>query len=99
MFKKYFFIACFFIYNASFSQNDVITKEETFILSGTIFDDVLLQPIGKANIEISGGAYTTSSNAGDFRIRARIGDEIIIRSDEFETVYFTIEDEQSYAYW
>jgi len=96
MFKKYIFIVCFFIVcSTSFCQNEEIANEETFILSGTIFDEELLKPIGKANIEISGGSYTTSSNAGDFRIRARIGDELIIRSDEFETVYFTIEDEQS----
>ena len=70
-------------------------KNETFILSGTIFDDELMEPIGNANVEITGGAYTTSNSAGDFRIRARVGDQLIVTSDAFETVYYDIQDDQT----
>ena len=68
---------------------------QTFILSGTIFDDELMEPIGNANVEITGGAYTTSNAAGDFRIRARVGDQLIVTSDAFETVYYDIQDDQT----
>lgn len=69
--------------------------EESFVLKGSIFDDELLEPIGNANVEISGGAYTTSNSAGDFNIRARVGDQLVVTSDAFETVYYSIEDEQT----
>ncbi len=44
------------------------------------------------NVEINGGDYTTTNNAGEFTIDASIGDEIIIRSENFKTVYYTIKD-------
>lgn len=69
--------------------------DDSFIISGTIFDDELLEPIGNANVEISGGAYTTSNVVGDFRIRARVGDQLVVTSDAFETVYYTIENDES----
>ncbi|MEP2937675.1 MAG: histidine kinase [Gilvibacter sp.] len=78
-----------------FAQEEAEAEAQTFMLSGTVFDDELLKPIGKANIEIVGGAYTTSSKSGDFRIRARIGDQLIIRSDLFDPVYYDIKDTQS----
>jgi tetratricopeptide (TPR) repeat protein len=55
----------------------------------------LLEPISNANIEIAGGAYTTTDAAGDFSIRARVGDQLIVTSDAFETVYYEIQDDQS----
>lgn len=75
--------------NAESSKEDA-----TFLLSGTIFDDELLKPIANANVEISGGAYTTSSKAGDFSIRASIGDQLVITSDAFETIYYTVESDE-----
>ncbi|WP_435578250.1 histidine kinase [Gilvibacter sp.] len=72
-----------------------LQPRESFMLKGSIFDDELLEPISNANIEISGGAYTTTDAAGDFSIRARIGDQLIVTSDAFETVYYEIQDDQS----
>ena len=72
-----------------------LQARETFILKGSIFDDELLEPISNANIEISGGAYTTTDAAGDFSIRARVGDQLIVTSDAFETVYYEIQDDQT----
>ena len=89
---------------SAFGQNEDATRvqgvaddleEGTFMLTGSIFDDDLLEPIGNANVEIAGGAYTTSNAAGDFRIRARVGDQLIVTSDAFETVYYTIVDKQT----
>lgn len=65
-----------------------------FILKGSILDVETMTPVSKANVEVRGGAYTTSGKDGEFRIEARVGDELVIRSSEFETVYYTIKDEQ-----
>jgi len=48
------------------------------------------EPIAKVNVEVNGGAYTTTNTAGEFEIRARVGDELTIRQAGFETVYHTI---------
>lgn len=87
--------AMFMMVSVGYAQENEAAEEQTFMLSGTVFDDELLKPIGKANIEIVGGAYTTSSQSGDFRIRARVGDQLIIRSDQFDPVYYDIKDQQS----
>lgn len=65
-----------------------------FILKGSILDIETLSPVSKANVEVRGGAYTTSGLDGEFRIEARIGDELVIRSSTFETVYYTVKDNQ-----
>ena len=80
--------------DAAQNARSAADDEDSFILTGTIFDDELMEPIGNANVEIAGGAYTTSNSAGDFRIRARVGDQLIVTSDAFETVYYDIRDDQ-----
>ena len=70
------------------------TTKPSFILKGQVKEAENNLPISKVNVEISGGAYTTTNLAGEFSINAKIGDELIIRSDEFETVYYTIKDKQ-----
>lgn len=65
-----------------------------FILKGSILDVETMMPVSKVNVEVRGGAYTTSGKDGEFRIEARVGDELVIRSTAFETVYYTVDDEQ-----
>lgn len=47
-------------------------------------------PIAKVNVEILGGQYTTTNLSGRFAISAKIGDELIIKSDDFVTVYYAV---------
>ncbi len=96
LFLKITIVLAFFVVGTTaYAQQRAAAEAQTFMLSGTIFDDELLEPISKANIEIIGGAYATSSKSGDFRIRARIGDQLIIKSDLFEPVYYDIKNKQS----
>ncbi len=50
-------------------------------------------PIARVNIEISGKGYTATNLSGEFQIEASIGDELVVRSDEFKTVYYTIKNQ------
>ena len=59
-------------------------------IRGSIRESDTYDPISKANIEVNGGAYTRSNQDGSFTIRARKGDELIIRHKDFETIYYTI---------
>ncbi len=76
------------------AQNKTTLSGESFVLEGVVRDSETDIPISKVNIEINGGDYTTSNNVGEFSVPARIGDEIIIRSDNFKTIYYTIKDKQ-----
>lgn len=70
------------------------TSNATFILKGSVLDTETMQPVSKVNIEVTGGAYTTTAKDGEFRIQARVGDELVVRSSSFQTVYYTVEDQQ-----
>lgn len=71
-----------------------VSKPTTFVLKGNVIEEATNMPISKVNVEISGGGYTTTNNNGSFTIHAKIGDELIIRSDDFKTVYYRIKDKQ-----
>jgi tetratricopeptide (TPR) repeat protein len=42
------------------------------------------------NIEVNGGAYTTTNKQGEFKIEVKKNDELVVRHRDFETVYYTI---------
>ncbi|MFK7781371.1 histidine kinase [Psychroserpens sp.] len=59
-------------------------------IRGSVRESDTYEPISKVNIEINGGAYTITDAQGRFTIRAKKGDELIVRHKDFETVYYTI---------
>lgn len=70
------------------------STNQVFILKGSIYDTEYKKPVARVNVEITGGAYTTSRSDGEFRIAAKVGDELVIRSENFEPVFYTIKDKQ-----
>ena len=70
------------------------TTGDYFVLKGKVVEAESNLPISKVNVEIDGGGYATTNTLGEFAISARIGDELIIRSDDFNTAYYTIKDKQ-----
>lgn len=78
-----------------FSQNGVNQdKAEFFTVRGSVMEKDTNKPIRDVNIEVNGGSYTTTNMAGEFRIEAKKGDELIIKHQNFETVYYTIKDNE-----
>ncbi|WP_299216217.1 histidine kinase [uncultured Dokdonia sp.] len=69
-------------------------KGPPIMVRGSVIDIETLEPVPKVNVEITGGSYTTTGPDGEFRIRASVGDELVIRSTDFETQYYTIKDNQ-----
>jgi len=53
-----------------------------------------LKPIKDVDIQVSGVRVYKTDDYGDFRIEARIGDEIIIRHDSFQTIFYTVESNE-----
>ncbi len=66
----------------------------SFTVRGSVYDSELYKPIPNVNIEVNGGAYTTTNLAGDFRIQVKKGDELVVKHKDFETVYYTIKDQE-----
>ncbi len=76
----------------SFSQVKRSWESKSFMLKGEVIDGETNMPIPKVNVEILGGQYTTTNFSGRFAISAKIGDELVIKSDDFVTVYYTIKE-------
>ncbi len=76
-------------------NSNILSKEVAFTLKGMVKDAETDLPVSKVNIEVSGGNYTTTNYAGEFSISATVGSELIIRSDQFKTVYYTIVNQEN----
>lgn len=87
----FFFLTSVFCYSQQNIQGNQDTK--TFVIRGSVYEKESRDPIEDVNIQVSGGAYTKTNAIGDFTIRVKKGDEIIIRHKNFETVYYTIKND------
>ncbi|RED44794.1 histidine kinase [Seonamhaeicola aphaedonensis] len=65
-----------------------------FMVRGKVVDSETQDPIANVNIEINGGAYTTTDIFGEFRVEAKKGDELTIRHKDFETIFYTIQSNE-----
>jgi len=90
------FIFSFFILGLTCveAQNSRRDKNASFTLKGEVIESATNKPVAKVNVEINGKSYTTTNREGLFFIEAKVGDELIIRSDTFESVYYIIKDQQ-----
>ena len=70
-----------------------LNDAEIFTVRGNIRESDSRDPISDADIQVNGGSYAKSSLDGTFRIQVKKGDQIIISHDDFETVYYTIKDD------
>ncbi len=73
------------VYNLAAQQD-----EPMLYIRGSVRKSDTYEPISKVNIEINGGAYTITDSQGRFTIKAKKGDELIVRHKDFETVYYTL---------
>ena len=89
---KYFLILilCFITQHIQAQENENKRESTSFIVRGSVRESDSYKPISKVNIEVNGGAYTVTSNDGEFQIQVKKGDELVIRHKDFETVYYTI---------
>ncbi|MCT8340450.1 histidine kinase [Flavobacteriaceae bacterium TK19130] len=69
------------------------SSTQLFQLKGEVKEAESNIPIPRVNIEITGRGYTTTNSDGRFEISAAIGDQLIVRSDDFQTVYHTVSNQ------
>ncbi|MDN3664485.1 histidine kinase [Algibacter miyuki] len=76
-------------------NNNVFNNQNTrFTVRGSVVESDTRNAIPGVNIEVNGGGYTTTDMSGDFKIEVQLGDELTIRSKDFETVYYTIKSNE-----
>lgn len=75
-------------------EAEAVENPAMFSIRGLVIESNTYEPISKVNIEVNGGAYTTTNAQGEFRIRVKQGDELIIKHSDFETVYYTVESNE-----
>lgn len=75
-------------------ENNALGTEKRFTVRGSVIESDTYKPIPNVNIEVSGGAYTTTDAFGEFRIEAKKGDELTIKHKDFETVYYIIQSNE-----
>ncbi|MEZ4798080.1 MAG: histidine kinase [Flavobacteriaceae bacterium] len=84
---------CLGLYSWS-QNNNAAQNQETFIVRGSVIENNTNKPIPKVNVEVNGGAYTTTNSEGEFRIQVKLNDELVIRHSDFETVYIIIKSNE-----
>ena len=91
-------IVCFIVffsfistsYIAAQNEPQIKNNEEIFTVKGFVRESEDYKPIEDVNIQVNGGSYTSTNLAGEFRIQAKKGDELVISHKDFETIYYTI---------
>jgi tetratricopeptide (TPR) repeat protein len=76
------------------AQRSLYDSTASFTVRGNVVEKDTGNPISNVNIEVNGGAYTTTDVFGAFRIKAKKGDELTIRYKDFETIYYTIKSNE-----
>ncbi|NOY48391.1 MAG: sensor histidine kinase [Chlorobi bacterium] len=94
-YKHILFITVFLFSWALFAQQqDTNITKKTFIVKGSVMESDTNKPIPKVNVLVNGGAYTTTNLQGEFKIEVAIGDELVIKHSDFETVYYIIKNQE-----
>ena len=75
-------------------DNTLNNTSNRFTVRGSVIESDTKNPIPNVNIEVSGGAYTTTDIFGEFKVEAKKGDELIVRHADFETVYYIIKSNE-----
>ncbi len=88
--KAFLFSCVLLIGISALAQNQAEAARPILDIKGEVINETSNEPIAKVNIEILGGAYTTTDTWGQFKIKGAVGQELVIRSTNFETVYHTI---------
>ncbi|WP_338357228.1 histidine kinase [Yeosuana marina] len=78
----------------SLAQDINFDKQPSFTVRGSVVESDTNIPIPNVNIEVNGGAYTTTDTSGNFRIEVKKGDELTIKHKDFETVYYIIQSNE-----
>ena len=73
------------------------TAEKRFQVRGSVQSSGTRSPISGVEISTDRGAFTITNSFGEFKIEAVAGDQLIVESPDFETIRYTIRDDEDIA--
>ncbi|WP_232459717.1 MULTISPECIES: histidine kinase [unclassified Winogradskyella] len=68
-------------------------KEEYFTVRGSVREKYSYEPIAKVAVEVNGGKYVKTGYDGAFKVKVKIGDQLLISHEDFQTVFYTIKSD------
>ena len=83
-----------FLSFAQKNQGDNGDAIPLFTLRGSVYEKDMRSPYRNVRILVNGGSYTTTSLDGDFTVKAKIGDELIVSHEDFETIYYEVKSNE-----
>ncbi|MCK0158845.1 histidine kinase [Cellulophaga sp. F20128] len=86
-FKKFILLIVLLSCVSAFSQ---INQQEKFEIKGVVKNKAKDMPISGVQLSTSSGEYARTNAFGKYKIKVRIGDELLFESSEFETVQHRI---------
>ena len=94
--KSYCFLLLFWCVGfLSFAQQERLDSRASnntavFTIRGSVYEKESYAPYKNVEIVVNGGRYTRTFADGSFNLEVKIGDELIISHDDFETIYYTV---------
>ncbi|WP_296342396.1 histidine kinase [Winogradskyella sp.] len=91
MYKYSFLFIIWLAFLPLSAQNlNTASEEQYFVVRGSVKEKYSNEPISNVTIMVNGGVYEKTGFDGTFKIRVKIGDELIISHPDFQTRYHTI---------
>ena len=88
-----FCLISFFIFSQN-TKGEINKNDDLFTIRGSVYMQDSRIPIENVSIELNNGVYTTTNHDGKFTIKAKVGDKLVIRHQEFETINYTIKSNE-----
>ncbi|PTM00078.1 MAG: sensor histidine kinase [Bacteroidetes bacterium] len=76
------------------NKREMSTEDAVFTIRGSVYMQDSRVPVDEVVIEVNNGTYTITNQDGKFTIRAKVGDELVVRHKDFETIFYTIKSSE-----
>ncbi|WP_428740725.1 histidine kinase [Tenacibaculum sp.] len=93
--KLYYIICVLFLlsFSTAFSQTEKNVAKE-FSVKVQVVNSETHQPIKNARVEVNGRVFYYSNIKGNYTVKAKAGDQLIVSHSGFETIFYTIKDDE-----
>ncbi len=92
MYKYIFFFSIWLFLLPLSAQNKYTASEEQyFVVRGSVKEKFSNEPLSEVTVTVNGGLYEKTGYDGTFKIKVKMGDNLIISHPDFQTVYHVID--------
>lgn len=94
-FKKYIFSFFIFFQALLFAQENIIDKEQkSFFLQVKIEIKETKISVKNADVSVNGTPFYYSPTSGFYKVKAKVGDQLVVMHPDFEDVYYNIKSNE-----